>query len=686
MPIAEVLANKFTMYDLNLSRFAAGEREKIRRMLDGLRDQLLLKLDQQVADGDTFSRRRLQALFKVTDLTIDNTYAKIAKVHDESMLSLAEVSANKSIELVNRTIGVSILNVGVPESVLKAMVKDDISLGLPASEWWDGQGPRLRQRFQNTIRQGVFAGETVSDLKRRVRGRRENGFKDGIMSAASRDAEALIRTSVNSIAQSARLETFKANDDVVKGVQWLSTLDVSTTPQCQALSGSAWTLDGEKLEGTELDFPGPPPVHFSCFPGDTHVSAVGDVSAKSCRPYKGNLVIIHTSSGLKLSCTPNHPILTRNGWVPAHLIKKGFDVVRSLRSEWRGWVENHNDNDVTARIENFPVSLFCSGRMGSMEVPVSTKDFHGDVLRPEIAVIYADSYLLNKIYPSLIQPAMEDAFLFRHSYSPLLSNFGDLFSMALATPYSANSVMRSIRQSLSLLRSGLGHSYIHGFARRSNMAACLFQPAQYGRRTEVEFSRYGFDRISRGISGNNIRDGGFNNSASSLDASTVQNSPDASFSDIELARQIISGQSGPVAFDKIILVENKFFHGSVYNLQTENMFYMANSIIVHNCRSSLVPAMKSWGDLIRDAKGDKDLAKRMDAMEGKLPKSTQASMDGQVSSAMNYEQWLERQPEERQIEALGEGKWELWKKGDIALTDLIDTSGRPLSLKDLEAL
>lgn len=367
MPIASVLADKFTMHDLNLSRFATGEREKIRRMLDGLRDQLLLKLDQQVDDGMTFSRRRLQALFKVTDLTIDNTYAKIAKVHDESMLSLAEVSANKSMELVNKTIGVSILNVGVPESVLKAMVKDDISLGLPAAEWWDGQGTRLRQRFQNTIRQGVFAGETLSDLKRRVRGRRENGFQDGIMVATSRDAEALIRTSVNSIAQSARMETFKANDDVVKGVQWLSTLDLRTTPQCQALSGQAWTLDGEKLEGTELDFPGPPPIHFSC-------------------------------------------------------------------------------------------------------------------------------------------------------------------------------------------------------------------------------------------------------------------------------------------------------------------------------RSSLAPAMKSWGDLIRDAKGDKDLAKRMDAMEGKLPKSTQASMDGQVSSAMNYEQWLERQPEERQIEALGEGKWELWKKGDIALTDLIDTSGRPLSLKDLEAL
>lgn len=329
---------------------------------------MTLKIEAHGDESETLTLRRMKALFKVTDLTIENTYAEIARSHDDNMMSLAEVTADKTRETINKTLNVSLLNTGVPESVLKAMVNDDISMGLPAKEWWDGQSTRLRQRFQNAIRQGVFAGETLSDLKRRVRGKRENGFKDGIMQATSRDAEALIRTSVQSIAQNARMETFKANDDVIAGVQWLSTLDLRTTSTCQALSGQAWKLDGEKLEGTELDFPGPPPAHFSC-------------------------------------------------------------------------------------------------------------------------------------------------------------------------------------------------------------------------------------------------------------------------------------------------------------------------------RSSLVPLMKSWGDLIRDAKGDKALAKRMDAMEEKVPKSTQANMDGKpVSSALNYEQWLKSQSEERQIEALGEGKWELWKKGDIELTDLIDNRNRPLTLKELKAL
>lgn len=368
MPIAERLADRFTMHDVNLARFTVGEQRKIRNMLVDLREQLVLKLDQHIdGDGTAFSRRKLKALFQATDQTITNSYTKIAKTHDATMLKLAEVSADQTLEAMNATIGASLLNVGVPETVLKAMVDDDISLGLPAKEWWNGQSTRLRQRFQQQIRQGVFAGETLSDLKRRVRGRRENGFKDGIMEATSRDAEALIRTSVQSIAQSARHEVFQANDDVIKGQQWLSTLDLRTSEICQALSGQAWTLEGEPLEGTTLDFPGPPPLHF-------------------------------------------------------------------------------------------------------------------------------------------------------------------------------------------------------------------------------------------------------------------------------------------------------------------------------NCRSSLVPIMKSWGELIREAKGDKALAKRMDKVESKIPESTQSSMDGQVSAKLTYEQWLENQPEERQIEALGEGKWQLWNDGDISLTDLIDQTGRPLSLKELEAL
>lgn len=688
MPIADVLADKFTMQDVNLSRFEAGERVKIRRFLMGLSDQLTVLLDKTLPDDEqTFSRRRLQALFKVTDLTIQNTYAKIAKAHDDSMLGLAEVSANQTVQAINKTIGVSLVEVGVSEAVLKAMVNDDISLGLPAKEWWDGQSTRLRQRFQNTIRQGVFAGETLSDLKRRVRGRRENGFKDGIMEATSRDAEALIRTSVQSIAQSARNETFKANDDVIKGQMWLSTLDTRTSEICMALSGSAWDLDGNILpeSATDMEFPGPPPAHFSCFPGDTHVSASELVTHKSCRWYEGDLIVVRTASGRKISCTPNHPILTNRGWVPAHLLQKGHNVVRSLRAEWKAPSINPYNNKMTARIEDFSVSGVRSHGVLSCEMPVSAKDFHGDVSGSKVAIITSNGYLWGQFDASLMEHRLKHGLQFRHADPSLLASQGDLLTMPLAMALPPNGVMCSLRQSQTFIGSRSSHANIHGITPRSKTTASLLQATNNRRGAKIEFlgdDRYGIATL---VESDDFIDRRFDNATPGFYPSLLENSPDSRKSDIELASKIMSGQSGPIAFDEIIGIDRKLFHGNVYNLQTSNMWYMANGIIVHNCRSSLVPILKSYAELIRDAKGDEELAAKMDKAEKKIPKSTQASMDGQVPASMSYTDWLKKQPAERQIEALGESKWELWKRGEIQLTDLIDNRNRPLSLKELEA-
>lgn len=50
------------------------------------------------------------------------------------------------------------------------------------------------------------------------------------------------------------METLKENSDVVQSVEWVSTLDSKTTPQCR-------TFDKRRFKLTE----GPrPPIHISC--------------------------------------------------------------------------------------------------------------------------------------------------------------------------------------------------------------------------------------------------------------------------------------------------------------------------------------------------------------------------------------------------------------------------------------
>jgi len=59
---------------------------------------------------------------------------------------------------------------------------------------------------------------------------------------------------------------------------------------------------------------------------------------------------------------------------------------------------------------------------------------------------------------------------------------------------------------------------------------------------------------------------------------------DRSRTDAELAANILKGAFGPVLLDDVVQVRTTRFRGHVYNLETTDGFYVAQSIIVHNCR------------------------------------------------------------------------------------------------------
>ncbi|WP_426877687.1 minor capsid protein [Glaesserella parasuis] len=87
------------------------------------------------------------------------------------------------------------------------------------------------------------------------------------------------------------------------------------------------------------------------------------------------------------------------------------------------------------------------------------------------------------------------------------------------------------------------------------------------------------------------------------------------------------------------------------------------------CRSILQLVTKSWKELGIDAE--------------EMPSSTRASQDSPVSEQINYENWLKSKSPGQQDQVLGKGKAGLWRRGVITFADMLDQSGRPLTLKDL---
>lgn len=88
-----------------------------------------------------------------------------------------------------------------------------------------------------------------------------------------------------------------------------------------------------------------------------------------------------------------------------------------------------------------------------------------------------------------------------------------------------------------------------------------------------------------------------------------------------------------------------------------------------NCRTTVVPVTKSWKEL--------GLSKK------EADPGTRASMDGQVPMDLTYEDWLKRQSADRQDEALGPVRAQLFREGKVDISSFVD-DGRLLTLEELK--
>lgn len=250
------LADKTLTRQLYLLRFSAGEQKKVLAVLVAMRAELVAKL--RAGDVTDFTRGRLQKLFTACNAIIEQGFNRIQTSLDFDGLAKAEAEASiKPLAAVG-------LEASIPTvATMKAVVNGSLIEGAKSADWWAKQSNDLAFKFAAQVRQGIAQGETMTQIVRRVAGSEKLGIP-GIFEGARQSAFALVHTSVMQVAADARLATYKANGDVIKGVRQLSTMDGHTTPTCVAYSGAEWDLDGNPINGTTLPFNGGPPRHWGC--------------------------------------------------------------------------------------------------------------------------------------------------------------------------------------------------------------------------------------------------------------------------------------------------------------------------------------------------------------------------------------------------------------------------------------
>lgn len=239
-----------------LERLKAGEVKKfetyLRRADTHVRDQLTRK------ELTTYGRSRLEEFLGRVGGKLLEIYKAFSDRMQSDLVDIAQYEA----AFEGRSLAKALLIDAVmpADSLIRAAINTQplqvtgVDGGKLLKSFLNGWTRTEADRVTNAIRMGVVQGQTNAEITQAVRGTAAQNFTDGVLAVTNRSARAVVQTAVQHVATTARMETLKANAEVVPGYRIVATLDRKTSVQCRS-------MDGREFEMCK----GPvPPFHIHC--------------------------------------------------------------------------------------------------------------------------------------------------------------------------------------------------------------------------------------------------------------------------------------------------------------------------------------------------------------------------------------------------------------------------------------
>lgn len=315
-------------------------------------------------------------------------------------------------------------------------------------------------------------------------------------------------------------------------------------------------LDGMVFRQDDPAWPNyAPPNGFQCYPGETVVS--GRILAAIRTRYSGTLLKLTTKSGRRLTVTPNHPLATVHGFVPASGVHEGERVL-SYHGHGRLAVVGAVDPQHAPVIPVKDLFGALAERHGALTLRVVADDLHGDAARGDgyVDVVASDRKLLSHI----------EAESGKHGRNPRLM----LADLHLS--------LERGNGMAPLGRVGPGHPGV-GFPCPG--ALTLDQGAVSLDGAPLEFLRVG--------------------PASSLHSPLSQPAGHDAPGDAEAIGKLLLGHPREVLADEVVNVERvSVSHVDLFDVMTDQGWTVADGIVTSNCRCVVV-AMATAPRTVTDA-------------------------------------------------------------------------------------
>lgn len=240
------LQNASTRHAIFVGRFAGSQIKEILPVLERIREDTVARL---IKDNVTeLNKKRLAALLNELDEAMIEVYDQMGDKLIKNMQEFADYEADFSARMFTKATNTdfSVPDGKTIEAAVFSTPAQLTTVSINVDQAIKQFSKQKRKQVINVIKDGVVAGRTNDEIARDI------GF---VSKKIQRNhAAALIRTVTNHVSTSARQATIDDNDDIIEGVEWVSTLDGRTTHICQALDGKRFPDDS-----------GPrPPIHWGC--------------------------------------------------------------------------------------------------------------------------------------------------------------------------------------------------------------------------------------------------------------------------------------------------------------------------------------------------------------------------------------------------------------------------------------
>ena len=311
--LEEWIAEMFLVHSLNLLRFSSGAQEKILLLMAAMSKELTAKLNE--GEISTYGKQRLGALLRESNAVISSHYTGMQAEITRNLTGMVRIEADYTAKVLTQGLKIELGAKLPPATYLEKLVGDTLIKGASSADWWKRQALDTQFRFASQVRLGAAQGETTSQIVSRVLGKSAKAAdspankpalpatppmpdakappagpatkpgvppvdpaakppgaapdpvapgEQGILKASAANARALVHSSVQAVANAARLASFKQNADLIECLVWLATLDSHTCLLCAVRDQMEYTLDDQEPIGHTHEWAGGPgAIHFS---------------------------------------------------------------------------------------------------------------------------------------------------------------------------------------------------------------------------------------------------------------------------------------------------------------------------------------------------------------------------------------------------------------------------------------